>query len=73
MLGRNFLDNILNSHIIKKFSGYSPVETPPKNLLEKVSDVIRHNWCDLERLPQRDIRRSAGLMRSIWDIFKSDI
>ncbi len=41
MLSRNFLDNILSSHIIKNFSGYRSVEKPPKKLLEQVSDIIR--------------------------------
>ena len=41
MIDRNFLDNIPDSHTIKKISEYRPMEKPPKKLLEQVSDVIR--------------------------------
>jgi hypothetical protein len=45
MIDRNFLDDIPDSHTVKKNSEYRPMEKPPKKLLEQVleqvSDVIR--------------------------------
>ena len=41
MIGRNFLDNIPDSHTIKKNSEYRPMGKTPKKLLKQVSNIIR--------------------------------
>jgi hypothetical protein len=41
LIDRNFLDNIPDSHTVKKNPEYCPMEKPPKKLLEQVNNIIR--------------------------------